>query len=72
MLVLPFRIDREKLPRQPGGCGIYNIDIFLNFVQLSPSIGSRDDQVDKEAGHGLGDADNTVGKENQSVVEMVA
>ena len=62
MLVLPFRIDREKLPRQPGGCGIYNIDIFLNFVQLSPSIGS----------HGLGDADKTVGKENQSVVEMVA
>ena len=72
MLVLPFRIDREKLPRQPGGCGIYNIDIFLNFVQLSPSIGSHDDQVNKEAGHGLGDADNTVGKENQSVVEMVA
>ena len=25
VLVLPFRVGSEKLPRQPGGCRIYNV-----------------------------------------------
>ena len=61
VLVLPLRVGPEKLSRQPGEG---TMQITVSITVISPSIGSHNDQVDKEAGHGLGDADHTVGEED--------
>ena len=36
---------------------------------ISPSIGGHDDRVDEETSHGLGDANDPIGKEDKSVVD---
>ena len=61
VLVLPLRVGSEKLPRQPSEG---TMQITVSITVISPSIGSHNDQVDKEARHGLGDADHTVGEED--------
>ena len=61
VLVLPFMVGSEKLPRQPGED---TMQIRVSITLISPSIENHNDQVDKEARHGLGDADHTVGEED--------
>ena len=61
VLVLPLRVGSKKLPRQPDEG---TMQITVSITVISPSIGSHNDQVDEEAGHGLGDADHTVGEED--------
>ena len=48
------------------------MQVTVSITLTSPSIESHNDQVDNEAGDGLGDADHTIGEEDWFVVDETA
>ena len=64
-----IQLGSEKLPRQPSED---TMQITASITLTSPSIESHNDQVDNEAGDGLGDADHTIGEEDRFVVDETA
>ena len=64
-----IQLGSEKLPRQPSED---TMQITASITLTSPSIESHNDQVDNEAGDGLGDADHTIGEEDWFVVDETA